>query len=238
MKQSGTLIHDAAYALAFHALEPRPEQPRALLILLHGVGGDEHQLEPLGAATAEDVLVVLPRGPRSISGDRLGWFREGLSEDGPQIVEDEAEDARLKLVEFISQLQQRFGVPPSHTVAAGFSQGGILSASVALTEPSCLAGFGMVGGRLMPELEPQVASVDSFRHLDALVVHGRNDETLPLQWAERAEAWLMRLGVAHELRLHDAGHELTPAMEWDVLDWFSAADKRWNQPREDVGPDS
>lgn len=231
MTAPGDLVHDATYAFAFRTLEPRPETPRRLLVLLHGVGGDETQLAGLGARVPDDTLVVLPRGPRSISGGMLGWFRVGLSEDGPQVVEEEAEDARLKLIEFIAQAQARYDVPAARTIVGGFSQGGVLAASAALTAPGCTAGLVVMCGRLLRELKPILAPASELSALEALILHGREDDTLPCEWAERATQWLTRLGVAHELRLHDAGHELTPAIEADVLEWIGDADRRWNTTR-------
>lgn len=233
MKTTGELVHEDAYAFAFRTLEPRPDEPRSLLVLLHGVGGDEQQLAALGARLAHETLVVLPRGPRSISGERLGWFRESLGEDGPQIVETEAEESRHKLVEFIGQLQRRFDVPRARSVVGGFSQGGMLGASAALTAPRCMAGFAVLCGRLMPELEPRLAPADELASLRALIVHGRRDETLPVEWAERASDWLSRLRIEHELHLHDAGHELVPTMQDDFVRWFNATRQPWNRPERD-----
>lgn len=227
MKTPGELVRGETYAFDFIALEPRPDAPRALAILLHGVGGDETQLAALGAQLPDDVLVLLPRGQRSISGDRIGWFREGLSADGPQVVEAEAEEARTKLIDFIERVQQRFDVPPARTVVAGFSQGGELAASAALTAPDGVAGFAMLCGRILPEIAPDVAPRRELDGLQALVVHGRADETLPVEWADRASAWLERLRIAHTLRVHEAGHELTPTMERDLVDWFTTPDRPW-----------
>ncbi len=227
MKTPGEPVRGDTYAFDFVTLEPRPERPRRLVILLHGVGGDETQLAALGAQLPDDALVVLPRGQRSISGDRIGWFREGLGADGPQVVEDEAEEARGRLVDFIARLQQRFDVSPLRTVLAGFSQGGELAASAALTAPGGVAGFAMLCGRILPEIAPEVASRRELDGLHALVVHGRGDDTLPVEWATRASSWLRDLRIAHEVRVHDAGHELTPAMERDVVDWFLASDRPW-----------
>lgn len=229
MKWLGDLVSAPDHALAFRLLEPVPEQPRRLLVLLHGVGGHESQLAALGARVDDDTLVVLPRAPRSVGGDMFGWFRVAFTAEGPDIVPEEAEESRLRLIEFVHQLQQRHGIPPSHTVIAGFSQGGILGASVALSAPQAVAGFGLLCGRILPELEPVLAPRDRLATLDALIVHGRTDNKLPLAWAERADAWLQRLGVPHALRLHDAGHELTAAMQADFLDWFGAAHRRWNR---------
>ena len=84
-------------------------------------------------------------------------------------------------------------------------------------------------GRILPELEPALASRDALATLDALILHDRADNKLPVAWAERADAWLQRPGVPHRLQLHDAGHELTASMQADVLDWLGAGQRRWNR---------
>lgn len=229
MRTPNDLLHDAHYAFAFRTLEPAPHVPHLLLVLLHGVGGDELQLADLAGRLPEDTVVVLPRGPRTISGERLGWFREGLGEDGPQVVEDEAEEARVKLVDFLAQLQRRYGVPASRTVVAGFSQGGMLAAAAALTSPTSVAGFAMLAGRVMPELDPRVAPVPDLAHLHALVVHGRQDDVLPAEWADRAVERLAALGIAHELRVHDGGHALTAAMRDDLVRWLHDGQRPWRR---------
>ena len=220
MPQPGDLIDAADYAFSFRTLEPRPEMPRALLVLLHGVGGDELQLAAIGERLPGDVLVALPRGYRSISGGKLGWYRVGLSEDGLQVVEDEAEEARLKLQEFVRQLQSRFDAPPERTVVAGFSQGGMLAASLALTSPADVAAFALLCGQMPPEVEPLRTPRADLAHLRALIVHGRQDDTLPVEQAELSDERLAQLGIRHELRLHRGGHELTGAVENDAVEWL------------------
>lgn len=223
MTEPGDTIHGETWAFDFRLLEPRPEPASALLVLLHGVGGDETQLAGLGARVRGDVLVALPRGQRSISGDRIGWHREGLGGDGPRAVEDEAEEARTKLVDLLAHLQDRHGIVPARTYVAGFSQGGGLAASAALTAPERVAGFAVLCGRILPEIEPLMPPREALAHLRALLVHGRDDETLDVSLAEEAAARLASLDVRHELRVQPGGHELTPAMEDVFLRWFAAA---------------
>lgn len=223
MTQPGDLVQADDYAFAFRRLEPAPDAPRCLLVLLHGVGGDEVQLASLGARAPAGTLVVLPRGHRSISGGKWGWYRVGFSEEGPQPVEDEMHEARTRLGEFLGQLQAHHDVPAARTWVGGFSQGGILAAALALTEPERVGGFVMLSGRLLPEIDPLIAPAERLRHLQALVVHGRDDSMLPVDGAIDAAARLQALGVANELRLHDGGHALSRAMENDVAHWLSAA---------------
>lgn len=219
----GHLVESPDYALAFRMLEPAPEQPRRLLVLLHGVGGQEGQLASLGAQVDADTLVVLPRAPRSVGEGMFGWFRVAFTAAGPRIVPEEAEASRQALVDFVGQLQAHHAVPAARTVLAGFSQGGILSASAALTAPQAVAGFAVLCGRILPEIEPLLAPRAALAKLHALLVHGRRDDKLPVDWALRADAWLAELGVPHVLRLHDAGHALTAAMQADFLQWYAQA---------------
>ena len=223
MPEPDDLIHADDYAFAFRRVEPVPEPARALLVLLHGVGGDESQLARLAARAPAGTVVVLPRGHRSISGGKWGWYRVGLGQDGPSIVEEEMHEARGRLETFLAQLQAHHDVPGSRTWVAGFSQGGILAAALALTAPERVGGFAMMAGRLLPEIDPFIPPADRLRHLRGLVIHGRGDRTLPVQGAEQAAERLAALGIRHELRLKDGAHVLDDAMEDAVATWLHAS---------------
>ena len=210
-----------AFEFSFRFRQPVPAKSRKSVILLHGVGGNESNLIDLANGIDPDTLVVFPRGPLTLSANQFAWFRVAFTANGPRIVETEAEDSRRRMIHFVEQVQSAYGIPPENTVIAGFSQGGIMSASVALSTPERVKGFAILSGRILPELEPHLATRERLAHLRAFVGHGEYDRTLPVQWAQHADQWLADLGIEHVTRLYPIGHEIGPAMHAEFLEWLN-----------------
>lgn len=200
-----------------------PVKPSRCVVLLHGVGGNETHLLELSAGMDAETLVLFPRGPLRLGADQYAWFRVAFTPNGPSIVAEEAEQSRVLLIRFMRQIQDIHAVGAKRSVMAGFSQGGIMSASVALTAPECVAGFGILSGRILPELAPHLADRQQLASLQAFIGHGEHDGTLPVAWAHRSDQWLNELGVAHQLRLYPVGHAIDQTMRTDFVDWFHRA---------------
>jgi phospholipase/carboxylesterase len=152
---------------------------------------------------------------------QFAWFRVAFTASGPRIDAQEAEQSRLDLIRFVAQVQAAHGIVPQKTVIAGFSQGGILSASVALTAPESVAGFGVLSGRILPEIEPHLADAARLTALQGFIGHGDFDNKLPVMWAQRSDALLAQLGVAHVSRRYPIDHSISAAMQADFLQWLA-----------------
>jgi phospholipase/carboxylesterase len=210
---------DSASHLSYRLRQPAPAKPTKLLVLLHGVGGNETNLLNLADGIDPDTLVVLGRGPLSLGGPQFAWFRVSFTANGPQISPEEAERSRTLLIALLKQQQ---GIAPEQTVIAGFSQGGIMSASVGLSSPESVRGFGLLSGRILPELEPVIASNDRLSALNVFLSHGEQDNTLPVHWAHRSDALLTQRGVQHSLQLYAMDHGISAAMQADFVKWLEA----------------
>lgn len=206
--------------LSFRVRLPMPIKLSGCIILLHGVGGNETNLLDLATDIDPETLVVFPRGPLQLDAQQFAWFRVAFTAVGPSIVAAEAEQSRQTLVRFVQQVQARHGIRAQDTVIAGFSQGGILSASVALSAPECVTGFGILSGRILPELAPHIADQVRLENLSAFVGHGEFDTKLPVTWAQRSDQWLSELDVAHETHIYPIDHGISPAMHADFLEWL------------------
>jgi phospholipase/carboxylesterase len=219
-KTLSPLQQSADFELAFRIKQPQSAQPKTCVILLHGVGGSETNLVNLAAGIDPDTLVVLPRAPLEFAPGQFGWFRVAFTAGGPRIVESEAEQSRLTLIRFVEQLQSTYGIAPQRTVIAGFSQGGILSASVALSTPERVAAFGVLSGRILPELQPYLADKQRLATLRAFIGHGEYDSKLPVMWAQRSDQLLTELEVEHLTRLYPIDYSISPAMQAEFLEWL------------------
>jgi phospholipase/carboxylesterase len=203
----------------------RPAQPGQAkppcLLLLHGVGATETGFVEL-ARKMDPRLVVIPvRAPLVLAPMSFAWFQVRFTPSGPAIEAAQAEQSRTRLIEFIHQLPGLYGVDPERIWIAGFSQGGIMSASVGLTAPESVAGFGVLSGRILPEVLPLAARGPALAAVQAFVSHGVHDQKLGIHFAHRARDVLAALGVPVAYHEYPAGHTLDQAMVEDFQQWLA-----------------
>ena len=152
-----------------YRLLPGRAGTRAILILLHGVGSNELSMAGLAALAPDDLAVALVRSPIALGPGSFCTFRVEFTAHGPVIDAATAESSRLALLDFVAQLQRKQAIAPARTLIAGFSQGGIMAASLALTRPDLVAGFAILSGRILREIEPALAPRAELAKLHALV---------------------------------------------------------------------
>jgi len=120
-----------------HRFEPGASQAGRPLLLLHGTGGDENDLVPLGRMLAPDAPLLSLRG-KVLEGGARRFFRrfaEGmLDEDDLRFRADE-------LADFIAAARDRHGL--AAPVALGFSNGANIAAAMLLRRPGVLAGAAL-----------------------------------------------------------------------------------------------
>lgn len=210
------LIDDLPLAYRYR---PAVGQPIGLVILMHGVGSNEDSLLGLASFIPENLSVVSVRSPLTMAPGAYSAFSVSFTANGPKIDTAAAEASRQRLLRFIPELQLRYGVTSDQTLIAGFSQGGIMSASLALTAPKCVRGFAILSGRILPEIEPLIARAEDLQHLSALVIHGKNDDRLPYFWAEKSTELLQAHGIPSHLLNYGIGHEITHEVATDFASW-------------------
>lgn len=199
---------------------PSPGKP-PLLVLLHGIGTDEHDLAPLAAHLDPRFAVVSVRAPHSQGPGRNAWFDLQLGPGGATTFDAaQAENSRLRLLGFIDEAVAAMNADPRRVYLAGFSQGGIMALAVGLTSPGKVAGVVAMSSRLLPQTKAMLAPVDQLRGLPVLVVHGTQDPVLPVADGRASRDFLATLPVILTYREFPMGHTITAESLATVDGWL------------------
>jgi phospholipase/carboxylesterase len=192
-----------------------------LLLLLHGVGSNEQDLFTLAPQFDPRFVVLSVRAPLVWGPDSFAWFTVRFQGDQPIINAQELDASRTRLTNFISEAILAYNAHPARVYLFGFSQGAILSLTLALSVPRMLAGVVACAGRVPPEVLPWASPPGEISGLPVLLQHGREDVTLPIDWAHRARAMLEERGVVLTYHEYDVGHTLTAEMLADANAWLA-----------------
>jgi phospholipase/carboxylesterase len=191
-----------------------------LLILLHGVGSDENDLFPLANQLNDSFLVVSARAPFTISERNYKWYDVDFSTGKPRIDAQQAEKSRLVLIQFINQLKEKHAFDDTQVYLAGFSQGAIMAFSVGLTRPDKIKGIIAMGGRVLDEIQPNIADKKGFDTFKALILHGKTDNVLPIQYARNSKQLLDNLSIKTAYYELETGHTITTEMVSLINKWL------------------
>lgn len=188
---------------------------RTTLLLLHGTGGDEHDLLPLGRALVPSVGMLSPRGQVQERG-AYRFFRR-LAEG----VFDQEDLARRteELAAFVEAAARTYGFDRSAVVAVGFSNGANIAASLLLRYPGLLRAAVLL--RPMVPFEP--STTPDLAGTAAFIGAARADPMVPAGHTDRLAELLRHAGADVTVHWVPGGHALT---EGEV-----AAVQRWILPQ-------
>ncbi len=190
-----------------HVYKPSATPGAPTLLLLHGTGGDEHDLLPLGGLMPGANLLS-PRG-RVLERGMPRFFRR-LAE-GVFDVEDVKRRAH-ELADFVIAAAAHYRFDASRVIALGFSNGANIAAAVMLARPGVLKGAVLLRAMVPFEPEPGDAAENAAALPGTRVVisNGENDPTVSAAETERLARLLQKAGADVEVHWQAAGHQLMP----------------------------
>lgn len=197
-----------------HLFQPGAEPAAPTLLLLHGTGGNEHDLLPLARTLSPGSAVLSPRGDVSEGGAARFFAR--LAEG----VFDPEEVARRThaLADFIAAAAAQYGFDSNRLIAVGFSNGANIAATLLLLRPESLGGAVLLRSMVVLDLAPAPGSLRGKR---ALLVNGASDPIVPPDHAVRLASLLRAGGAEVTQQMLPAGHGLTQADLAAAKAWFA-----------------
>jgi predicted esterase len=191
----------AAQDLGFaHVFEPGSSD--WTLLLLHGTGGDEHDLVGLGRQLAPTAALLSPRGQVLENGMPRFFRRLAIGQlDIPDLL------ARTdQLAGFVADAATAYDRDPGKVVAVGLSNGANIAASLLLRTPGTLRAAGL----LRPMLPYEPEQIPELTGTDVLIEAGERDPYSPSEQVTRLTE-ILRAGGAEVTTTVEpgAGHGLT-----------------------------
>jgi predicted esterase len=174
--------------------------PRTLL-LLHGTGGNEHDLIELGRALDPNAALLSPRG-KVLENGMPRFFRrfaEGVFDL------DDLKHRTNQLADFVETAVQHYGIASGQLVAVGYSNGANIAASMLLLRPQVLSAAVLF--RVMVPIIP--ARLPNLSSMQIWIGAGDQDPIVPSHETRRLAELLQRAGAGVTIHFSKAGHDLT-----------------------------
>jgi len=179
------------------------------LLLLHGTGGDENDLIPLGQLLRPGAALLSPRG-QILENGQPRFFRRlapGVFD------EDDLIRRTHELADFVEDQSARQHL--GQVIAVGYSNGANIAASMLLLRPDVLSG-AILFRAMLPLEPPHPPQLDEA---PVLLLAGRQDNMIPQDSTQRLAVLLEQSGANVTLEWRDTGHgldqsEFTLARDW------------------------
>lgn len=188
--------------------------PLPVLLLLHGTGGDEHDLVGLGQSLSPGSSILSVRG-KVLENGMPRYFRR-LAE-GVFDLEDLTFRTQ-ELSDFVVRAGKQYGFANSPVIAVGYSNGANIASSILFSRPEILQGAVLY--RAMVPFEPEAAA--DLRGKKVLMLSGLMDQIIPADNSKRLAELLKEAGADVDFRLKPTGHGLTQSDLSEAKAWLSS----------------
>jgi phospholipase/carboxylesterase len=186
----------------------------AVILALHGTGGDENDLMPLAEMIDPRAAVLSPRG-RVLEGSANRFFRR--FGEGRFDLENMREETEA-LAGFLVEAGREHGFDPADVTALGFSNGANIAVSLLFRRPELLSKAILL--RAMVPFEPE--SPLRLEGKRVFLANGRHDPIVPLENAERLATLLRGAGADVKHMWLETAHNLTREEVLAAKEWLAS----------------
>ncbi|HEY6997905.1 MAG TPA: prolyl oligopeptidase family serine peptidase [Candidatus Binatia bacterium] len=202
--------------------QPSGQGPFPTLLTIHGRGANAFDL--LGLAPhfcSGRFMVICPQAPLEtpIGPETVGYAWYPMSMGGPPDI-DAILTSRQRLQAFLEECLKTYSIDPRRLGIIGFSQGGVMAYSLALTNPERFAALAVLSSWLPKEMLPRIEISTAVQSLPTIVQHGTEDPTIPVDRAQKSVEILRQSKVPLTYREYQMGHEISARSLADLSGWL------------------
>jgi phospholipase/carboxylesterase len=203
-------------------------QPRATIVILHGLGADGNDFVPIAKELDLDavgpVRFVFPHAPVmpvTINGGyRMRAWYDILGTEMQGVQDEKGLRSSMRLVEDLIANEKARGIPSSRIVLAGFSQGCAMALLAGLRHAEPLAGIAGLSGYLPLAATTQAERSAANLKTPIFLAHGTHDEVVIHGRGADSRDLLQQLGHDVEWHEYPMGHSVSMEEIRDLNDWL------------------
>ena len=190
-----------------------------LLLLLHGYGSNEEDLFSFASEMPDEYYVISARAPYDLQFGSYAWYAINFDADQNKFSDhNQAILSRDLVVKFIEELKSNFPIDSANITLIGFSQGSILSYSIALSYPNIVQRVGALSGYLNLDITVNNYQNNDFSSLKIFSSHGTVDQVIPVEWARKTDPILKNLAINSTYKEYPICHGVSPKNFFDLKD--------------------
>lgn len=197
-------------------IQPSTVKRSRLLVLIHGLTGDENSMWVFVRNFPEDYWIISPRGPYRTEDPDAGysWWPKLPRHGGNRVDAYETtalEDLRPAaegLISLVDAYTAENNVQANQFDIIGFSQGGVLANTITMLYPRRIRRAGILAS-FIPANGETFLQEGALKGKPFFVAHGRLDEKVKVEYARRSVELLERAGAQVTYCEDEVGHKLS-----------------------------
>ena len=193
-----------------------------VIFLFHGYGSNEEDLFSFASELPEELFVISVRAPNTLEHFGYAWYTINFDAAyGKWTDVEQAKNSRDKIVSFIDEACDAYDLDKKNITLLGFSQGTILSYSIALSFPEKIKNLVALSGYIDEKILMADYQEKDHSKLQVYASHGQVDMVIPPEWAQKAPDLMESLGIAHIYEEFPVGHGVSPQNFYAFRKWLA-----------------
>lgn len=195
---------------------------RHLMLLIHGLTGDENVMWVFARNLPADIWMIAPRAPSPTQMQQGGYsWRPNATDTDDRLRVEELQPAAETLIRLLDEYSASVGLDASMFDVMGFSQGAAMSSLLAFLYPQRVRKAALLAGFVPDGLE-ELVSQRPLQGKHFFVAHGTKDLTVPIERARASIALLEQAGAQVMFCEDDVGHKVSVTCLRALKDFFTA----------------